>query len=114
MLLGATPRLFGRPLLGCRHTAWANGTLYKHDFLRRDAFGAAGRAGYKSKVAGDNESGHIEAGENERMLFIDSEYESAFGLWNGSINCFFSLQFRLRIRRYFPSKASLPHMASIR
>ena len=34
----------------------------------------AGRMGYSSKVAGDNESGHIEAGENEGMFFIDSMY----------------------------------------
>lgn len=74
MLLRITPRLLGRPLLGCRHATRANVTPYKHGLLRQGAFGAVGRAGYKSKVAGDNESGHIEAGENERMLFIDSEY----------------------------------------
>lgn len=72
MLLRIAPRLLSRPV-GCRHAAWANVTPYKHDLLRRGTFGVIGRAGYKSKVAGENESGHIEAGENERMLFIDSE-----------------------------------------
>ena len=44
-----------------------------------------GGARYKSKVAGDNESGHIEAGENEGIFFIDSEYYSSSWLLDSSL-----------------------------
>ena len=46
----------------------------KHGFLQHEALETVRCAGYKSKVAGDNESGHIEAGENEGIFFIDSKY----------------------------------------
>ena len=79
-MLGITPGLLSRPLR-CRQNARVLRTVvapYHHDFLRHEAFRAVGRAGFKSKVAGDNESGHIEAGENEKMFFIDSKYYKDF------------------------------------
>ena len=75
-MLGITPRLLSRPL-GFRHTTRNLRTVViprKHGFLQHEALRTVRNAGYKSKVAGDNESGHIEAGENEGMFFIDSKY----------------------------------------
>ena len=34
----------------------------------------AGSGRYRSTVAGDNKSGHIEAGKKEGVFFIDSEH----------------------------------------
>ena len=50
-------------------------------FLQYGAFQTTRSAGYSSKVAGDNDSGHIEAGENEGMLFVDSKYHKSMGLF---------------------------------
>ena len=80
-MLGITPTLLSRPLGYC-HTKQVLRTVatpYKHGFLRYNAFRTVGSAGYNSKVAGDNESGHIEARENEGMLFVDSK--SYKGSW---------------------------------
>ena len=74
-MLGTTPRLLSRPL-GLRHTTRILRTVvipHEHVFRQQEAFRTVGSARYKSKVAGDNESGHIEAGENEGMFFIDSK-----------------------------------------
>lgn len=35
-----------------------------------------GSSRYKSTAAGDNDTGHIEAGKNEGIFFVDSEYSS--------------------------------------
>ena len=75
-MLGVTPWLFRRPLV-CRHTTRVLRTVVTpntRDYLRYGVFRTAGSAGHSSKVAGDNDSGHIEAGENEGMFFVDSRY----------------------------------------
>ncbi len=75
-MLGIAPRVLGRRL-GLGHYTWAPWTIatqYEHGLLRHQALRKVGDARYKSKVAGDNESGHIQAGENEGIFFIDSEY----------------------------------------
>lgn len=97
-----------RPLLGYHRHAAARAAV-----LRWGALDGVGRAGYRAKVAGDNESGHIEAGENERMLFVDSEYEGSLWCLERVHVLLLTLGIRLRLRRCLPSKASLPHMASI-
>ena len=105
-MLGITPLLLSRPL-GYHHTTQVLRTVvtpYKQCFIRYGNLRTLGSVRHHSKVAGDNESGHIEAGENEGMFFIDSGFR---GIW------LFTLQFRLKFRRCLPSKALLPHMASV-
>ena len=131
-MLGITPRLLSRPL-GCCHTTQVLRTVttpYKHDFLRYNAFRTVGSAGYNSKVAGDNESGHIEARENEGMLFVDSK--SYKGSWFLArvyrmlelmvvglpslllLECWgLPLQYELILRRYLPSEAQHRYVASL-
>ena len=46
---------------------------YTRTRLRHEALWAVGRGRYKSTVAGDDMSGHIEAGKNKGIFFIDSE-----------------------------------------
>lgn len=73
-MLGISSRLLSRPL-GHRFPTWASRAVarpYKHGSLRHEALRTVGGTRYKSKVAGDNESGHIEAGENEGIFFIDN------------------------------------------
>lgn len=73
-MLGITARLLSRPY--CHPTRFLRKFTVPHDdkLLRHEALRTVGSARYKSKVAGDNDSGHIEAGENEGILFVDSTY----------------------------------------
>ena len=74
-MLGVAPRLLSRPL-SYRHTSRVLRTVVTPNTrgsLQYGAFRTDGGAGYSSKVAGDNDSGHIEAGENEGMFFVDSK-----------------------------------------
>ena len=82
-MLGVAPRLLSRPL-GHRHTTRVLRTVVTPNTrgsLQYGAFRTDGGAGYSSKVAGDNDSGHIEAGENEGMFFVDSKYYKSIGLF---------------------------------
>ena len=83
-MLGVKPWLLNRPL-GYRHTTRVLRTVVTPNtrgFLQYGPFRTAGSAGYSSKVAGDNDSGHIEAGENEGMFFVDSKYYKSIGLFS--------------------------------
>ena len=82
-MLSVTLWRFSRPL-GYRHTTGVLRTVVTPNargFLQYGAFRTTGSAWYSSKVAGDNDSGHIEAGENEGMLFVDSKYYKSIGLF---------------------------------
>ena len=74
-MLGITPQLLSRPLGHCRSTGFSRAvaTRYKHVPLQPKTLRKIGSARFASKVAGDNESGHIQAGENEGIFFVDSE-----------------------------------------
>ena len=106
-MLGVTPWLFRRPLV-CRYTTRVLRTVVTPNTrgsLQYGPFRTAGSAGYSSKIAGDNDSGHIEAGENEGMFFVDSKFHKGIEL--------FSLRWRLKYCRYIPSKILLSHMAPL-
>lgn len=74
-MLGITPRLLRRPLLGHRRTTRAFWTVAKpstHTLLRREALRTVEGGRYKSTAAGNDKSGHIQAGKNEGIFFTDS------------------------------------------
>lgn len=75
-MLGIIPRLLSKPLgHSCTTRAfWTTAKPYPHTLLRHEALRTVGSGRYKSTAAGDNKSGHIEAGKNEGIFFIDSEY----------------------------------------
>lgn len=78
-MLGLTPWLLSRPL-GHRSSTRTLPTVtkpWKHAFIPHGALRTVRGGRYKSTVAGDNDSGHIEAKKNEGILFIDSEYSTS-------------------------------------
>lgn len=75
-MLGNNFRLLIRPLGPCHRTRafWTAVNPYTHKLLRHEALKTANSRRYKSTAVGDVESGHIEAGKNEGIFFIDSGY----------------------------------------
>ena len=74
-MLGIRPQLLSRRL-GHGYTTRALRTIaksYTRTPLRHEALCIVGSGRYKSTVAGDNMSGHIEAGKNEGIFFVDSQ-----------------------------------------
>lgn len=82
-MLGIPLRLLSRPLgHSCTTRAfWTVAKPYTRTLLRNQVLLAFNNRRCKSTAAGDNNTGHIEAGENEGIFFIDSEYSGLSAFW---------------------------------
>ena len=82
-MLGITLRLLSRPL-GHSYTTRAFRAVakpYNRKLLRNQVLLTLNNRRGKSTAAGDNNTGHIEAGENEGIFFIDSECSGLSAFW---------------------------------